>query len=384
MSRASSFSYYEFFAGGGMAHAGLGDPWRCDFANDFSQIKATTYKLNWPSTPFHGGDIYDIRLSDLPNQADLAWASSPCQDLSLAGSRRGLGGGRSSAFWGFWRLIEGLNREGRAPNIIVVENVVGLLSSHGGHDFTSLCAAFSREGYRFGAIELDAATFLPQSRPRVFVVATRLTVPARLEGHRDLAPSKKVREAFARIPEPLCREWIWWSLPPPPIRNHALSIILEPDDVVAWHTPEQTARLIDLMGPVHRSKLAAAKSTGSRQVGTIFRRMRVEAGVKTQRAEARYDGLAGCLRTPGGGSSRQSLIVVEGESVRTRALTSREGARLMGLSENYQLPARQGAAFQVLGDGVAVPVVEWLARTLLQPLMDGAKWREQRRAKVAD
>jgi DNA (cytosine-5)-methyltransferase 1 len=84
-----------------------------------------------------------------------------------------LKGGRSSAFFGFWRLIKSLNAEGRAPRTVVVENVVGLLTSHGGKDFEALCQAFFDEGYRVGAFEIDAARFVPQSRPRVFVVATR-------------------------------------------------------------------------------------------------------------------------------------------------------------------------------------------------------------------
>ena len=60
---------------------------------------------------------------------------------------------------------------------MVVENVVGLLTSHGGADFTALCRALAEQGYRFGALEIDAARFVPQSRPRVFVIATR-TPPA--------------------------------------------------------------------------------------------------------------------------------------------------------------------------------------------------------------
>ena len=85
-------TYLEFFAGGGMARAGLGESWRCLFANDFDQMKVETYEANWGAGDIKHADVASLALSDLPPHAvDLAWASFPCQDLSLAGSYRGLG-----------------------------------------------------------------------------------------------------------------------------------------------------------------------------------------------------------------------------------------------------------------------------------------------------
>ena len=148
--------FYEFFAGGGMARLGLGEGWTCAFANDFDPVKAGAYRANFPDAAdhFHEGDVWKIDPADLPGQADLAWASSPCQDFSLAGARAGLAGGRSSAFFGFWKLVEALNAQGRAPRTIVIENVAGLFTSHGGADFTALCRALADQGYRFGALEI--------------------------------------------------------------------------------------------------------------------------------------------------------------------------------------------------------------------------------------
>ncbi len=87
-------------------------------------------------------------------------------------------------------------------------------------------------------------------------------------------------------------------------------------------------------------------------------------------AEARFDGLAGCLRTPAGGSSRQFLIEVDGEATRTRFLSPREAARLMGLPDTFRLPARATDALHLIGDGVAPPVVRFLSEHLLLPLLD--------------
>jgi DNA (cytosine-5)-methyltransferase 1 len=114
------FTFYEFFAGGGMARLGLGPDWHCLAANDFDPLKAATYRANFGGDHLVEGDVWTLQAADLPGRADLAWASSPCQDVSLAGARAGLDGARSSAFWGFWRLIQALDDQGRAPRLIVL------------------------------------------------------------------------------------------------------------------------------------------------------------------------------------------------------------------------------------------------------------------------
>ena len=116
------------------------------------------------------GDVANVKPSDLPGVADLAWASFPCQDISLAGDRAGLDAARSGSFWPFWQLMQALRGDGRAPRLIVLENVTGLLTSHGGKDFDAICAALADAGYRFGVVMVDAALFVPQSRERVFVI----------------------------------------------------------------------------------------------------------------------------------------------------------------------------------------------------------------------
>ena len=99
MSKPSKPSFYEFFAGGGMARAGLGRAWNCLFANDLDPKKADAYVRNWGAAEFRLSDVASLKPADLPASANLAWASFPCQDLSLAGSGAGLGGERSGTFW---------------------------------------------------------------------------------------------------------------------------------------------------------------------------------------------------------------------------------------------------------------------------------------------
>ena len=380
MAGDSRYAFYEFFCGGGMARQGLGRRWRCDFANDIDPAKLAAYTANFGADDLTTGDIARVTPGQLPGQADLAWASFPCQDLSLAGPRSGLKGERSGVFYQFWRLIEALNQEGRAPRLIGLENVTGLLSCSHGADFTALCQALDAGGYRFGALEIDARYFLPQSRPRLFVTALRKDIPLPDDLVLDAAPdrlspfhTRAVHRAAQRLPDALKASWVWWALPVPPAPNQRLEDVLEPPRSVAWHSPEETRRLIAMMSKPTRDKLSAVKRAGEPAVGALYRRMRVEAGQKVQRAEVRFDGLAGCLRTPGGGSSRQFVVSVRNRRVRTRPMTGREYARLMGLPDEYRLPARERAALHLSGDGVAVDVVAFLKALLFEPVLDHAR-----------
>ena len=372
--------YYDFFSGGGMAQAGLGDGWRCVFANDIDVRKAECYARNWGSEHLVVGDVRNVTPGSLPGAADLAWASFPCQDLSLAGSGRGLRGERSGTFWAFWELIGALGRENRAPPLVLLENVCGALTSHGGRDFAAIIGAMQADGYRAGAVVMDAVHFVPQSRKRLFLLGVKASVPMPASLRSDGPPANSVwhpdpvHRAFRRLPARLQRSWVWWTIPGPGARAGRLEDLVEDrPSGVRWHDPVETARLLAMMSPIHRGKVEAAASMGRRSVGTIYKRTRPDGqGGRTQRAEVRFDGVAGCLRTPVGGSSRQTIIVVEGQRVRTRLLSPREAARLMGLSDDFWLPDNYNAAYHVAGDGLVVPVVRHLAAHLLEPLVDAA------------
>ena len=182
------------------------------------------------------GDVAAMTTADLPGVPDLAWASPPCQDVSLAGDRAGLDGARSNAFKGFWRLMRALRAEERAPRMIVIENVCGLLTSHSGKDFDAISAALADAGYRFGAVVIDASLFVPLSRERVFVVAVDADahIPAELLADGPTTPfhPPTLIAACQRQRDP-----IWWRLPVPPKRNTTLADIIEDEPTrVRWHT----------------------------------------------------------------------------------------------------------------------------------------------------
>lgn len=371
MANRDTFSLYEFFAGGGLAGLGL-EGFRATFANDLDPAKAASWRANHADPSIlRLADVWDLTPDDLPGRVDLAWASSPCQDVSLAGARGGLDARRSGAFWGFWRLMTGLAGQGRAPRLVVIENVMGLLTSNAGRDFVAVCRALHDEGYVFGAVEADAALWLPQSRPRLFIIAARnagnLVGPAPAEPFH----SARIRGAHAALPEDLKAGWAWWRLAAPPRRNTDLDAMLEPDEAADWLDEPKARALLDLLSPLHRARLNAA-AAGGRRVGAAYRRVRTEKGEKVQRLEVRFDGLAGCLRTPAGGSSRQFVVVCGDGRTRVRRLTGREAARLMGVPDSYVLPQSDAAALKLMGDAVAAPVVRALADQILRPLLDSA------------
>lgn len=364
-------NFYEFFAGGGMARSGLGEAWNCVFANDFSAKKAESYGANWGRDHLHVADINQLSSISLPGHADLAWASFPCQDLSLAGNGAGLEGERSGTFWGFLRLIQELRLQGRKPSMIVLENVYGTLTSHDGKDFEAIAKSIAGEGYNFGAIVVDAVQFVPQSRPRVFIICVdeNLAIPNEIINERAL-PSwhpEKIICAYNALPKKVKNKWRWWRMPEPTQPLTTLDDIIEDEPQgIKWHTKEETQKILSLMTPLNRQKVIVAQQGGQRRIGTVYKRTRDNV----QRAEVRFDGVAGCLRTPSGGSSRQTIMVVDGPQIRTRLISSREAARLMGLPETYVLPSKYNEAYHLVGDGVVVPVVSHIEQNVLLPVVN--------------
>jgi len=372
-------NWYEFFAGGGMARLGLGPHWNCTFANEWCEKKANAYRAYFGSSPeLRLQDIRSLKVDDLPGRPELVWASFPCQDLSLAGSGAGLRGERSGTFKPFWKLIEGLAFQKRKPRVVVLENVTGTITSHEGNDFATLIRTISGSGYAVGALVVDAIHFLPQSRPRLFIIAAsaeeRIPVELTSPNHSTLWHPRSILKAYYDWPSNLRQHWLWWNLPEPRnLKEQSLSSIIEQHPVgVKWHSKQETQRLVSLMSETNRRKLRYVQSEAIRKIGTIYKRTRPTSNApgakKVQRAEIRFDDISGCLRTPVGGSSRQVVMVVEGKRLASRLLSPREAARLMGVPEDYPLPEKYNESYHLLGDGVAVPVVSWLERYLLQPL----------------
>ena len=360
----------EYFAGIGLVRYGLEKSgWNVVFANDISEEKKTLYDGHFadPDSHFVCDDIHKIDVSKIPT-VTLATASFPCTDLSLAGMRKGLSGKQSSAYWGFIRILEELGP--RKPKLVMLENVVGFMTSKGGKDFQSALLALNNLGYEVDAIIIDAARFVPQSRVRLFVIGSLPNKPnyelvrespAFYEG--PLRP-KALAEFIFTHPE------IAWHIretpEPPKNADKSLKDIIEqvPDDSSIWWNEKRTEYLLSQMSIKHSSILKDFIGLKKWSYGTAFRRVR---NGKSQ-AELRTDGVAGCLRTPKGGSAKQILIKAGFNQVKVRLLTARECARLMGADEFSLKEVALDKALFGFGDAVCVPVITWIADNYLNPL----------------
>ena len=364
------FPVTEFFAGSGLVTEALKDLFSVVWANDICERKAKVYQANHGPTHFLTGPIQQVRGSELP-EAVMSWASFPCQDLSLAGNIVGIKSARSGLVWEWLRVLDECPV---LPPVLVAENVIGLISAHGGDNYLQLHNALCQRGYSVGAIVLDAVKWVPQSRPRVFVVAvsTQFEIPARLQ---SAEPRWCHPDAIQNVAGK-CQDWVWWNLPKPFPRKKGLSDILEWDAPV--DPPDRRDNLFEMIPPSHRKELFSAAMSG-RSVFPGYRRTRNG----NQVLELRFDNVAGCLRTPEGGSSRQVVVINDEKGMlNTRLLTVRETARLMGAPDSYQIPGSYNDGYKAMGDAVAVPVVKWLARHLLDPLCRIATNKEFYRAQV--
>jgi len=373
--RAHDLRFAEFFSGIGLMRMGLersSRRWRCVFANDIDESKRNMYAAHYRD---HDGsvdkrDVHTIPGSGVPD-IDLATASFPCTDLSIAGGRAGIRSGESSAFWGFFRVLEEM--AGRRPRVVLLENVVGFLQSNGGHDFFEAMRAMNSLGYGVDPFILDAKWFVPQSRQRLFVVCT---AEGLCEGHRGhLVPESRIRPSRLSAFIQSNASEIQWSLrdlpEPPRMASMTLRDIVQdpPRGHVDWWSEDRVEYLYDQMFPRHQAWVEANLHGRRYNYATAFRRVRPqEDGTKRSMAELRTDGIAGCLRTPRGGSGRQILVRVGHGRLDARLMSGRECAALMGAS-GFRLSSTTNQILFGFGDAVCVDAICWIAQHYLEPVL---------------
>lgn len=341
---------HEFFAGSGLVSYGLKGMFRPVWSNDICPKKAEVYRANFPSRHFVLDDIKNISGIKLP-YAHLSWASFPCQDLSLAGSIGGIDAERSGLIWEWLRILKEMPDP---PAMLLIENVAGLLSAKDGAYYTKLHYSLMKQGYKSGAMLLDASHFVPQSRPRVFILAVRndIQIPSQLISDGPTWLHNKAAITLGRsLPD-----WVWWNIPKPPKRKTRLKDVI---DLTLPYDKDDVLRLISLR---HKEKLDSFNEV----IATAYRRTRHGE----QSLELRFDGVAGCLRTPEGGSSKQFIIVKQNNEIHARLLSPREAARLMGAPDSYILPTSYNDGYRAMGDAVALPVATFIGKNLLLPLAE--------------
>ena len=319
----------EFFAGMGLMRAALD---RCGidtvFANDIDKTKALLYKENWGDGELRVCDIHDLRGRDVPN-VDLATASFPCVDVSLAGYRAGLKGTRSGAVYEFCRLLDEM---GEPPSIVILENVPGFLSVNDGRDYTDLVTQLSQSGYCTTHICVDAASFVPQSRLRVFLL-----------GFRDV-----------ENPPPLPRA-------PDPCRDLRLNDVIE--NGLEWWDERRLAAFLSSLSELQTKRVDAYKGKYGVSHHGAYRRTRRGRAVW----EVRRDEIAGTLRTTQGGSGRQAVLRAGRGEVAVRWMDVSEYAALQGAQGIKYDSVSPRQAMYAFGDAVCVPAVEWLVNNCVLP-----------------
>jgi DNA (cytosine-5)-methyltransferase 1 len=357
----------EFFAGIGLMRLGLesGDV-KTVWANDIEPDKRDMYVANFGDGEFVLGDVRDIEGDSLP-EIDIATASFPCTDLSLAGNRRGLGvagaprdeEGGSSMFWEFARVLEDLG-DGR-PSVVLLENVLGFASSRGGRDLRRAVTELNRLGYSCDLMAIDARHFVAQSRPRMFIVGLADLGPEDQLGDFSARP-QWVRRFAEELPEARLHAR---KLPPLPTGPPDLSKVVErlPAGDGEWWDAARVERFVASLSPIQSARLEALKQGKGLAWRTAYRRTRNNVAVW----EIRADGIAGCLRTARGGSSKQALVEAGDGQVQVRWMSPREYARLMG-APSFDLSDRRGnQALFGFGDAVCVPVIGWLCEHYVAP-----------------
>jgi DNA (cytosine-5)-methyltransferase 1 len=340
----------EFFSGIGLVRRALeGEGFRIVFANDIEPIKAALYQANFDASDLVVGDVCSVRGGDVPT-VEVATASFPCTDLSLAGNRAGLAGKQSGMFWEFARVLDEMGK--RRPPVVLLENVPGFATSRDGQDMRDALAKLGGMGYRCDVMMADARWFVPQSRPRMFIIGSRRC---------DLAAAPLPRQE-----PPACAETL------------ASYVDQLPPSDASWWPVERLARFLRSLSPLQSARVEELRH-GRLAWATAYRRTRHGSAVW----EVRPDAVSGCLRTARGGSSKQAVVEAGRGEVRVRWMSAREYARLQGAPDFRLDTVSENAAIFGLGDAVCVPVVSWIARSYLLPLLRG-KFTTKRRRVTAE
>lgn len=380
--------FADFFAGIGLVRKGL-EPngWQCVFANDIDGVKGNIYAKNFGRDYLKIDDIANLHASDIPD-VTLITASFACQDLSLTGNMKRLAREGIGTFFEFTRILGELATESRLPSVVLIENTTEILTTNNGNDIRKVVLSLNQLGYACDVLVLDAVHFLPQSRPHLFIIGFKLSEfketmrtlsnPGDIYLFQHACRPASVQKAIAANSD---LSWNFLDLSPLPSTSEVvLADLVENSDNLQWFGEKELVRELSFTRALSKERLEKAKRLANVTHRTVYltayRQMR-EALVCL---ETRDDGIADCLRTASGGSSRQILIVVSPYNIQMRYMTAREYGRLQGVEDRFWIPQNQNIGRFVFGDAVAVPVVAWLGCEIKRNL----KFNPQRRNVLDD
>jgi DNA (cytosine-5)-methyltransferase 1 len=264
-------------------------------------------------------------------------------------------------FWEFARVLEEMTH--RRPQVIMLENVPGLATSRGGRDLHDAIQRLNELGYACDILVVNAVHFVPQSRARLFIVGNRSEIGAAPPGASPVRPQPIVNFMHANADLRFGTRAL--ALPERPATTLTDVVERMPTDDGRWWDLRRSQAFVDSLSPIQRERLQTMTRRSSTTWRTAYRRTR--SGVAVW--EVRPDAIAGCLRTAKGGSSKQAVVEAGHGRVAVRWMTPREYAALQGAPQHRFGSVSENKAMFGFGDAVCVPVVAWLARHYLVPLL---------------
>lgn len=321
--------------------------WRSVFHCEANAWRREVLQRRFPGRPVFD-DVRALRGDELP-RIDALVGGFPCQDLSVAGKRAGLAGERSGLFYEVARLANELK-----PEWLLLENVPGLLTSHGGADLEAVIATLDELGYVGGWRVLDAQNFgVPQRRRRVFLVGHRGN-PARVAealfecegGTRHLEPGPQAGARAAAAARGGARA------------GGCDSALTLPFIFESRYVRNGRGAPSAVCPPLKAQSGATGKGDGAPLLVCVKKHGANHAVDYESWAEGT---VARCLNT----MRHATELVVSRQTLEVRRLTPREHERLQGFPDGWTLlepDTKDAPRYHALGDAVAVPVAEWLGR----------------------
>jgi DNA (cytosine-5)-methyltransferase 1 len=306
--------FIDLFCGiGGFRIAFRNAGCECVFSSDWNKYSRITYAKYFGDEP--QGDIHDVR-DQIPDH-DILCAGFPCQPFSIAGVSKKLSLGKKHGFEDleqgnlFFTLADIIKKH--QPAAFVLENVKNLTGHDGGKTFGIIMQTLEGQlNYRVYPKIIDAQTVVPQHRERIFLVG--------FKPRRD------------------------FEFPQFPREGPKLESILEKD------VPEKYT-LSDHLWNYLQNYAAKHKAAGN---GFGFGLVTGKDTTRTLSARYYKDG--------------SEILISQGPRKNPRRLTPRECARLMGYPENFEIPVSDTQAYKQFGNSVVVPVVERIAKAVVETL----------------
>jgi len=355
--------------------------------SEIDKYASAVLKYHWPNTKNYG-DIKKINWSEVPD-FDLLTGGSPCQDLSIAGKRKGLTGERSGLFYEYVRALQE-----KKPRYFIWENVKGALSSNGGRDFARVLNAFSEAGYSLWWQVLNAKDFgVPQNRERIFVIGFRDGSPREIFFERESnigvnEPNGKTAQTnIARAVDTRTGSYPKWGQYIKQLNNpkHSQQRVYDPSGISPTISAgnlgggKSPSKILQLNNPTHSNNRLYSEEGISPALNTAQggnRQPKICQPVLTpDRLEKRQNG----RRMKEDGEPSFTLTSQDKHGIyngsRIRRLTPTECERLMGLPDNWlkygidekgnKFEVSDSQKYKMAGNGVVVNVVEELIKQII-------------------